>query len=531
MALFKSDAAADRDAAHGVAAAKADQIDFHIDSRPIDLGLVQGFTTALTDVTGTMQAQDRRHRLRRRPAPDGVVTIDKAAFTVAPTGVSYTNLAGQDRPAGRPRAHRRTSTVLDNHQSSLSITGDLAVHERQVGGVQICASTRDDFKVIDNKMGNVRRQQRPARSPASCGRRASTAISASRPGASTSIRSSRWSATRRTRPTETEYRGPRPPTANAAAAGAVSVRRAADGRARHRAERPRRQGQRAADAGLADRARRAQRHARRRPARDQGAGRAGSRSSAPSTPCAATTTSRAAGSRSCATARCGSTGAANDIDPTLDIRTRRMIQGVEARVNVRGTLKQPEIVLTSTPPLEQADILSLIVFNQPINSARRRAADVAGAARAGAGDRRRRRAAGAVDRQRARPRHVRDQHRARERRRAPQLTIGQQLGQNLYVKVQQGIGDQSQTNFILEYELTEWLRLQTNVLQGSTHAAVAVPARAGQRRRSAVLLQLLTTVGRSSDRRVTVADAPIDGLTVRLRAMRSRATRPARARR
>ena len=27
------------------------------------------------------------------------------------------------------------------------------------------------------------------------------------------------------------------------------------------------------------------------------------------------------------------------------------------------------------------------------------------------------------------------------------------MGQNLYVKVQQGIGDQSQTNFILEYEL------------------------------------------------------------------------------
>ena len=169
-----------------------------------------------------------------------------------------------------------------------------------------------------------------------------------------------------------------------------------------------------------------------------------------------------------------------------------MIQGVEARVNVRGTLKQPEIVLTSTPPLEQADILSLIVFNQPINSARRRAADLAGAARAGAGDRRGRRPAGAVDRQRAERRHVRDQHGAGERRRPRQLTIGQQVGQNLYVKVQQGIGDQSQTNFILEYELTRWLRLQTNVAAGLEHAAAAVPARAGQRRRSAVLLQLLS---------------------------------------
>jgi autotransporter translocation and assembly factor TamB len=48
------------------------------------------------------------------------------------------------------------------------------------------------------------------------------------------------------------------------------------------------------------------------------------------------------------------------------------------------------------------------------------------------------------------------------------LTVGQQVGHNLYVKVQQGIGGQSQTNFILEYELTRWLRLQTNMLQGSS---------------------------------------------------------------
>jgi autotransporter translocation and assembly factor TamB len=46
------------------------------------------------------------------------------------------------------------------------------------------------------------------------------------------------------------------------------------------------------------------------------------------------------------------------------------------------------------------------------------------------------------------------------------VTIGQQLGQNLYVKVEQGIGSNSETNVILEYELTRWLRLRTNFLQG-----------------------------------------------------------------
>ena len=35
-------------------------------------------------------------------------------------------------------------------------------------------------------------------------------------------------------------------------------------------------------------------------------------------------------------------------------------------------------------------------------------------------------------------------------------------------RLEQGVGDQSTTNFILEYELAKWLRLRTNVLQGSS---------------------------------------------------------------
>ena len=41
------------------------------------------------------------------------------------------------------------------------------------------------------------------------------------------------------------------------------------------------------------------------------------------------------------------------------------------------------------------------------------------------------------------------------------------MGQNLYIRVEQEVGDQSQTNFVLEYDLTKWLRLQTNLVQGS----------------------------------------------------------------
>jgi translocation and assembly module TamB len=140
---------------------------------------------------------------------------------------------------------------------------------------------------------------------------------------------------------------------------------------------------------------------------------------------------------------------------------------VTANVTVRGTLKNPDILLSSTPPLEQADILSLIVFNQPINQL-------------GEGDqaslalRAQQMATGAVAGELAQSIGNALGIDTFEISTAPdsgalaQLTVGQQLGQNLYVKVQQDVGDQSQTNFILEYELTKWLRLRTNVLQGSS---------------------------------------------------------------
>jgi len=140
---------------------------------------------------------------------------------------------------------------------------------------------------------------------------------------------------------------------------------------------------------------------------------------------------------------------------------------VTANVNVRGTLKQPEIVLSSNPPLEQADILSLIVFNQPVNSlgegqqislAQRAEAMAAGAA------------TGQIAKSIGNALNLDtfEINLAPENGGGPNVAIGQQVGENLYVKVEQGIGDASQTNIVLEYELTKWLRLRTNVLQGSS---------------------------------------------------------------
>ena len=57
-ALFKGGgSAADRARAHGAPFPESDRVDLHVESTPIDLAVVQGFTTALTNVTGTVQAK------------------------------------------------------------------------------------------------------------------------------------------------------------------------------------------------------------------------------------------------------------------------------------------------------------------------------------------------------------------------------------------------------------------------------------------------------------------------------------------
>src|SRR5262249_51660832 len=82
------------------------------------------------------------------------ITVQKAAFKVEPSGVTYTDLEG--RIDLKPdRVHIDQIRILDNQRKPMTLTGDLAVSERKVGGVSVAVKA-DDFKVIDNEMGNVR---------------------------------------------------------------------------------------------------------------------------------------------------------------------------------------------------------------------------------------------------------------------------------------------------------------------------------------------------------------------------------------
>ena len=159
-ALFKgSETAADRAKAHGAPIAAGDRIDLHVESTPIDLGLIQGFTTALTNVTGTLQAKIDITGSAADPHPSGVVSIDKAGFTVEPTGGVYSNLQGKI-DLQQDKVHIDHISVLDNHQSALS-------HYRRPRDPRAAGrrrrAVRDPERLQDHRQqtGQRARQQQP----------------------------------------------------------------------------------------------------------------------------------------------------------------------------------------------------------------------------------------------------------------------------------------------------------------------------------------------------------------------------------
>ncbi|MDQ2069699.1 translocation/assembly module TamB domain-containing protein [Natronospira bacteriovora] len=57
-------------------------------------------------------------------------------------------------------------------------------------------------------------------------------------------------------------------------------------------------------------------------------------------------------------------------DPALDIRAVRRPRGVVVGVNIRGTLREPELELFSDPPMQQSEQLSYLLTGQPLTEGR-----------------------------------------------------------------------------------------------------------------------------------------------------------------
>jgi translocation and assembly module TamB len=454
MALFASTSAP----ATGRSSAD-DRFDLHVESNAIDLGLIQGFTTAVVGVSGTAQVKLDVTGTAAAPRPEGTLTVQNAAFTVSPTGVTYTDLDGRVE-LQNDRIHIDEIRVLDNHKSPLSIRGDLALHGRDVGDVAL-SITADDFKVIDNEMGNVRvksdlRVGGGLRAPVIDGDLAVTTGALNLDPILARVGDSAYATT------QVEYQPAASDTSSQPPGGFAAVQmdvhltvpddlvvKAGDLRLPNA---PISLGAMTMTLGGDVRIR-----------KDRGE----------VSPNAVGVVRTIRGhydfqGRRFEILRDGSVRfeGLTPPNPSLDIRTERVIRAVAANVTIRGSLRQPEVVLSSVPPLEQADILSLIVFNQPINQ-------LGEGQQASLAQRAQELATGAVAGELAKSIGSAlnlsefDINTGSDNG-GVSLRVGQQVGQDLYIKVEQGIGDNNQTNIVLEYELAKWLRLRTNVLQGSS---------------------------------------------------------------
>jgi autotransporter translocation and assembly factor TamB len=152
------------------------------------------------------------------------------------------------------------------------------------------------------------------------------------------------------------------------------------------------------------------------------------------------------------------------INPAIDVTATRMIPntGVEARVRITGTARTPQLALSSNPPLEESDILSLIVFNRPINELgtgeRSSLAATAGGIATGflaapLGDS----IGKALDLD-----LFEITTSTEEGDFGAGLTLGQQVGDRAFLKLRQQFGERNISEFLIEYQLTDFLRLQAS---------------------------------------------------------------------
>jgi translocation and assembly module TamB len=154
------------------------------------------------------------------------------------------------------------------------------------------------------------------------------------------------------------------------------------------------------------------------------------------------------------------------VDPSLQVGAQRLISGVTAIVNIRGTARQPQVSLSSSPPMDEADVLSLIVFNQPINQlgegerlnlAQRAGSMAAGYITAPIANS----IANALDLDLF---EIRPEGGINGQ---PSVALGQQFGSRLFVQFKQDFGAADHSELSLEYRITELLRLVSTVAQGA----------------------------------------------------------------
>jgi translocation and assembly module TamB len=436
-------------------------VDVQIASSPIDLGLVQGFTPYVTNVTGTLQANVRVTGTGYDPHADGTVEVRGGTFAIPKLGTRYAGL--DTRIELTPDLVTvQEFKILDGHGHPMTIGGTLAVHELEVGAVNVSVQSTD-FEAVNNDVARL-------------------------------ILDSQLKLTGDVRKPRLE--------------GTVSVETASIDVARVLEETTANPYSiEEADAGIvgADEAARSVPPAPSAPPEEPSLFSAldldvtldvpdnmvlkGNSLRPANAPIDIGDVTATVGGQlrvfkspggelrllgDVDTVRGNYTfqgrrfeilreghirfAGTDEINPTLNIRARRIISGVETFVRVQGTLKQPELSFSSNPPLDQADILSLIVFNQPINelgegqqvSLADRAAALAGGY-----------LATGLSRSISNALQLDEfEIQAGEQGFGPTLSVGQQVGEHFFFRIRQGFGDAQATELVLEYQLEDHLRVQ-----------------------------------------------------------------------
>ena len=471
-----------------VAETAGDQVDLQITSTALNLGVIQGFTNQVTNVTGTLEADVRVTGSGQDPHLRGFIDIKGGAFGVPAGGVSYRGL--DTRIELEPdRVRLQKFTVLDEHNEPLHVSGELAVHERQIGGVNVNIDS-DNFEVIDNELGDVGVDSKlqitgELRRPHVVGevRLEAARIEVDRVlesfydpyaveslpdvvsaedtvEASVSAEDAARQALQKARssvaPSTAEAASAKTTAATSGAFAPVSldVRLVIPDNLVLRGKKLRPGGPNGAALGDVNITVGGDLRVRKDP-------------SGPVILVGRVETIRGTyefQGRRFDLVRGGTLRFLGEpaINPVLDITASRLIPntGVTANVRLTGTTRFPQLALTSNPPLEESDILSLIVFNQPVNELgtgeRASLAATAGGIATGflaapLGESIGR----ALDLDLFEITTIND-----EGEFGAGLTVGQQIGDRAFVKFRQQFGEQNTTEFLMDYQIARFLRLQ-----------------------------------------------------------------------
>ena len=431
-------------------------INLEVASSQIDLGVVQGFTSYVTNVTGTLQANFTITGSGYDPHVDGAIDIKGGSFAAPDLGTSFSGL--DTRIDLKPDTVTiEQFRILDKNKKAMTIGGSLAVHERSVGEVDIKVQS-DDFKVVANKTADLKFDSDfhitgTVRAPKVEG---SVEVEPGTIDVAEVLRLAGERNAYSTTATEiapTESGGPEPTTPalpaifdaldlqlglaipgdlllkgnnikpasapidvgdmNAYVGGAVSLAKAPGGRLRIIGE---------VNTVRGSYSFQGRRFEIMRDGRIRFSG-------------------------------------TEVIDPVLDLTAQRVISGIETFVHVRGSMLRPELSFSSNPPQDESDVLSLIIFGVPTNQLGEgqqvalavRAQELAGGYLASGLSEA---IGGALNLDEF------EIQAAGENGLGPSITVGQQVSKGLFVRLRQGFGAEQATEFILEYQLASFLRLQ-----------------------------------------------------------------------